>query len=89
MPDKAQCVDDTCEWSNNTEEAFWKSCAYLQRCGQNGVILNPKKFNFAEDVVEFCGFEIGTDYVRPCKKFHMAIENLERPLTLTDVRSFF
>ena len=32
-------------------------------------MLNPEKFKFAQDVVEFAGFEITRDTVSPCKTF--------------------
>ena len=44
---------------------------------------------FAEDTVNFVGFEIGKDYIKPSKKFHTAMDALRRPETLTDIRSFF
>ena len=36
-------------------------------------MLNPEKFTFAQDVVEFAGFEITLDTVSPCKKIFGAI----------------
>ena len=89
IPNKKQCVDDTCQFSETVAECFWQSCRYLQRCGENGIVLNPKKFKFAEDVVDFVGYEIGPDFVRPSRKCFSAIDNLQRPRTLTDVRAFF
>ena len=42
-------------------------------CGRNGITLNPEKFIFAQDVVEFTGFEITNDTVRPCRRYLRAI----------------
>ena len=76
LGNKVQCVDDRCQWSSLVQEAFFQTCQYLSRCGENGIILNPKKFVFAEDTVNFVGFEIGKDYVKPSKKFHTALDAL-------------
>ena len=40
-------------------------------------------------MVEFCGYEIGPDYVRPSSKFFSALENIKRPETIKDVRAIF
>ena len=51
--------------------------------------LNPEKFTFAQDVVEFAGFEITCDTVRPCQRYLRAITEFPTPRNLTDVRSWF
>ena len=89
QPNKALVIDDACQWESSVEKSFYQLCRYIEKCGNNGIILNPVKFKFAEEVVDFCGYEIGPDYVRSSKKFHAAIADLQRPVTLTDVRSFF
>ena len=70
---KALCVDDGCLWDKTTRDNFFRACKYLDKCGRNGVILNPKKFSFSRDTVDFCGYEVGPDYVKPSKKFFTAI----------------
>ena len=87
--DKALCIDDGCLWDKTTKENFFRTCKYIDRCGRNGIILNPKKFVFSQDKVDFVGYEVGPDYVRPSKKFFAAIEDLKAPVTLTDIRAFF
>ena len=44
---------------------------------------------FAQDNVEFAGFEITSDAVRPCKKYLRAIMEFPTPRNITDVRSWF
>jgi len=39
--------------------------------------------------VEFAGFEITSDTVRPCKRYLRAITELPVPKNMTDVRSWF
>ena len=60
-----KCVDDTLLWDNTVEEAFHRTCAYLNLCSENGIIFNKKKFVFSQKQVNFLGFEITEDSVRP------------------------
>ena len=87
--DKTRCVDDTLFWSNNIEHAFFRTCEYLELCGSNGIILNPKKFQFAKDTVEFAGLEITNTNVRPSSKFLDSIQNFPTPTDITGARSWF
>ena len=89
IPNKTKCVDDTLLWSDSIEESFFQACNWLDICGKHGITLNPEKFRFAKDVVEFAGFEITNDTVRPCKKYIRAISEFPTPQNLTDVRSWF
>ena len=89
FPKKTKCIDDTLLWADNMEESFYQACHWLDICGRNGITLNPDKFVFAQDTVEFAGFEITSDSVRPCRKFLQAILDFPKPKTITDVRSWF
>lgn len=86
---KTKCVDDTLLWSTTIEESYFQACEWLDTCGRRGITLNPDKLQFAADTVEFAGFEISTDTVRPCPKFTRAITDFPTPKNLTDVRSWF
>ena len=44
---------------------------------------------FAEDIVEFAGFEIMTDSVRPCAKYLRVIRDFPTPKNTSDVRAWF
>ena len=89
IPNKTKCVDDTLLWSDTIEESFFQACNWLDICGRHGITLNPEKFRFAQDDIEFAGFEITNDTVRPCKKYIRAISDFPTPQNLTDVRSWF
>ena len=89
IPDKIKVIDDTLQWSDNISDCFFKTCQFLDTCGNNGIILNPTKFQFGENVVQFVGFEVGVDTIKPGAKYEAAIKNFPRPKTLTDIRSFF
>ena len=60
---KTKCVDDALLWrgGGKTDESFFQTCHCLEACGNNGITLNPDKFVFAQDYIEFAGFEITSD----------------------------
>ena len=62
---------------------------WLTLCGANGITLNPEKFVFAQDTVQFVGFEIGLTTVKPARKFTKAIAEFPIPTSTTDVCSWF
>jgi hypothetical protein len=89
VPNKTKCVDDTLLWATDLRKSFFQAVDWLDLCGHHGIILNPEKFVFGADTVEFAGFEITHDSVRPCKKFLNAILNFPKPTNITDIRSWF
>ncbi|KAK3731603.1 hypothetical protein QZH41_004849 [Actinostola sp. cb2023] len=89
VPNKTKCVDDTLLWADNLSESFTQAIDWLDLCGHHGITLNPDKFVFGADTVEFAGFEITPDSVRPCKKYLDAIRNFPTPANITDMRSWF
>ncbi len=86
IKNKTKCVDDTLIWSADIEQAFNDAVLWLTRCGTNGITLNPDKFQFAQDTVQFAGFEISMSTVKPARKFTKAIAEFPTP---SDVRSWF
>nr|XP_054762087.1 latent-transforming growth factor beta-binding protein 3-like [Lytechinus pictus] len=88
IPYKTKCVDDVLLWVD-TADSFFQAVEWLDICGRKGIILNPTKFTLGADVVEFAGFEITTDSVRPCQKYLQAILDFPAPSNITDVRSWF
>ena len=89
VPNKTKCVDDTLMWSSSIEQAFHDAADYLCLRRANGITLNPEKFVFAQDTVEFAGFEIGPTTVKPARKITRAIAEFPTPTSTTDVRSWF
>ena len=89
VPRKTKCVDDTLLWDSSIEQAFFHTVDWLDLCGRNGVSLNPTKFIFAKETVEFAGFEITPSAVRPAQKFLQSIRDFPTPKSVTDVRSWF
>ena len=89
IKNKTKCIDDTLLWADNIEESFMQTVQWLDICGRNGIILNPEKFTFCQDTVEFAGFEISKDSVRPSRQHSKAIKEFPVPKNLTDIRSWF
>ena len=58
IPNKTKCVDITLLWSDTIEESFFQAANWLDTCGKHGITLNPDKFRFTQDEVEFAGFEV-------------------------------
>ena len=85
----AKCIDDSILWSESTEECFYQVAQYLELCGNNGIVLNQSKFQFAKDQVEFAGFQITNDSVAPIPTFLKALEKFPTPRSITDIRSWF
>ena len=86
---KTKCIDDALLWANTLEENFAQVVNWLDICGRNGITLNPKKFAFGRDEVEFAGFTVGTDKVKPAGHFADAIRKFPTPTSITDIRSWF
>lgn len=84
-----KCVDDTLLWADSLEDSFHQTVEFLDLCCRNGITLNPKKFQFGQDVVTFAGFEITLDSVRPSRKFLESIEDFPVPRNIHDIRSWF
>ena len=72
---KTKCVDDALIWSSDITEAFHQATEWLDICARNGITLNPAKFRFAKDRVEFAGFTVTPTEVRPADKFTAAIRD--------------
>ena len=86
---KAQCVDDTILWDNDITSSFWHTIDYLILCCRKGVVFNPKKFLFAQNEIEFAGFVISRDGLKPSHNLLEAIETFPTPKCITDARSWF
>ncbi|VDI45753.1 Hypothetical predicted protein [Mytilus galloprovincialis] len=89
FPNKTKCVDDVLLWADSIEESFFQAVQWLDICGRHGITLNPDKFIFGQDIVEFAGLEVTSNTVRPCMKYLKAILDFPTPRNITDVRSWF
>ena len=89
VENKTKCVDDTCLWSSNISDSFFQACNYLTLCSRNGIVFNKEKFVFCNKEVEFAGFVISEDEVKPSPKIMENITNFPVPKTISDIRGWF
>ena len=82
VPNKTKCIDDTLLWADDLNKSFFQAVDWLDLGGHNGIILNPDKFVFGADNIEFAGFEIMPSNVRPCKKYLHAIRDFPTPANI-------
>ena len=86
---KTKCIDDALLWSDDITGAYHQATEWLNICAVNGITLNPRKFRFAQDRVEFAGFDITPTEVRPSPKFLESITDFPTPTGITDIRAWF
>ena len=86
---KVKCVDDTCKWADSIQDAFLQACRWFDMCARNGIMLNPEKFQFVQDTVDFAGLTITATNIRPSSKFIDAIRNFPVPTDITGARAWF
>ena len=78
-PRVVRIIDDSLLWDDSIASSFWHTFDYLKLCGDNGIVFNMDKFKFAEDEVDFAGFELTQEGYRPLKKNLTAIQNFRKP----------
>ena len=66
-------------WAISIETSFFQACEWLDLCARNGITLNPKKFQIAQDTVDFAGLTITPTNIRTSAKFLDAIRNFPTP----------
>ena len=77
-------------WASNIEDSFYQTCTFLTRCGDNGITLNPNKFQFAKDEIEFVGLlSVNQMSNHACAKYSKAIEDFPTLTDITGMRSWF
>ena len=86
-----RCVDGSLLHDPNTEMEghWWRIIDFLELAGRNGIILNPEKFQFCQNTVDFAGFRISDVTVEPLPKYLDAIRQFPTPKSITDIRSWF
>ena len=87
--DIAKCVDDVCLWGKSNEENFFKTCQYLDLCSKNGIVFNPQKFVFCQEEVDFLGFTVTLDSLKPAAQMLRSIQEFPTPSDIRGIRSFF
>jgi hypothetical protein len=87
--DYKKIVDNIIQWSETMGQAFFRICSMLSHCNKNGMVFSPDKFTFAKETVEFAGFEITNEGIKPTDKYIEAIRNFPTPTNISEVRSWF
>ena len=81
-------MDDIIQWSGDMGTAFHRVCAILAHCSKAGMVFSPAKFVFAAREVEYVGFLVGWDSIKPSPKHTQSILGFPTPKNISDVRSF-
>ena len=89
FPRTVRCIDDSLLYNTDVSTSFWHTISYIELCAENGIVFNPEKFVFAEDTVEFAGFDITLTGFKPPQRIIKAIQGFQTPRNITDVRSWF
>ena len=87
VKDKKRCVDDSLLYSKTLEKAFLQAASYLSLMGTKGIIQNPDKFQFGSKEVEWAGFRIGPNSVRPLAKHTASVKTYPTPISISNLRS--
>ena len=84
-----KCVDDVLGWAKTLLQLFYDVTQFLSHTSAHGVIQNPKKFTWGRKEVEFVGFWVKQDGIKPTEETLMAIKEFPRPTDITGIRSFY
>merc|ERR1712082_3524 len=86
-----QCkvVDDTLLYDDRVEGNFFHTFDYLKLGGDNGITFNKEKFQFCQLEVEFAGFRVMEDGIKPSESLLKDIRDFPEPLTLKEARRWF
>lgn len=81
-------MDDICIASSSPEEHRRHVRTVFERLQSNGLVINLPKCKFAQGEVEFLGYVIGKNGVRPLPSRVEAVLNYQRPNTVRELRRF-
>ena len=81
-------VDDILCHDKSFKEHFKRVVKLLEKCQESGITLNPKKFVFAAESVDYVGYVVGRDGVKADPAKIAAIKDFPTPTNLTELRSF-
>ena len=81
-------LDDILVTGRSTEEHVQNLRAVLQRLQENGVTLKKEKCKFFLPEVEYLGFNVSKEGLRPTESKVKAIKDAKAPQSLSELRSF-
>ena len=82
-------MDDSLLWDQTIADQFFSVCKYLSHTGNHGIIQNIKKFKFCRREIEFVGFTILEDGIRPNDEMIQNIRGFPRPTNISGVCAWF
>ena len=86
---KKKCIDDVAAWADTLTKLFQDTVEFLSHTNAHGVVQNPTKFNWGKRKLEYVGFFIMEDGVRPNDETLSSIQNFPRPTDITGIRSWY
>lgn len=89
IPRKTKCVDDTAIWDEAIEPHWWRMIDFLDLMTREGIVLNANKFQFCQKTIDFAGFQITQNDVKPLPKYLDSIQLFPRPKSIRDIRAWF
>ena len=89
LKNKKKCVDDVLGWALTLLKLFYDTAEFLTTTARFGVVQNAKKFKWGRREIEFVGFWLMKDGVRPNDETLAAILNFPRPTDITGIRSWY
>lgn len=82
------CVDDICIASADEEQHRDHIRCVLERLHKNGLVINPAKSRFAQHEVDFLGYLVNKDGLRPLPDRVQALQEFKLPGTVKELRRF-
>ena len=77
-----KCVDDSLLYTDDIESNFLATCAFLDRCSRGGIIFNPAKFQFGHNTVNYLGFKVTKEGLKPADEFRDNIQSFPSPKSI-------
>ena len=72
-------VDDTLLYDDDIATNFWHTWDYLKFCGDNSITFNEEKIQFCHMEMEFAGFRVTADGMKPSEEILRDITNFPEP----------
>ena len=89
IPHLAKVVDDGLIYDSDYKTHLQNVRAVLQRAREHRITLSAKKFVFGQDKVDYCGYVLDRNGWSMDPGKIKAIAEFPKPITRTDLRSFF
>ena len=89
MTQKTRCIDDSLLLDDSIEASFWHTIEFISHYADKGIVFNLNKFHFVETEMEFTGFLVTDNVVKPIERMTDAILPFPTPTSIIGARSWF